>query len=190
MNNIGQFIIPHLSRKNVEIEFRFGTITNKRFDTNIGFENFQKVLRRLCKYTEWESYTISNDTIFYGEGGRRSTYNNDTDEDRRVIKTRIDTFDAKSSPMDVRVGISTEIPYEASENEEFTSSKDRIRHSFVRKNVRIDLSMLKGEPDDKDSETQYEHQLEIEIIDPLLVVNDHELITIIMKIYDILKILL
>ena len=182
-------VIPHLHRPNVEIEFRFGRKKQHGFDTNIGPDMYQKVMRRLDRYQGWESKIGRSDTIYYTLDGKRARYNNVTDEmDEFIKKQKIFTEDYNLSPLDIRLSISSEEPYEYSDLIEFVKEKERVRTSFIRKNVRIDVSMIKSDPEDKDSESQFEYQLELEIINPTIIQNDHDIYTILYKLFDILKI--
>jgi hypothetical protein len=172
-----------------EIEFRLGKMSRGKFDTNVGVDAYNNVLRGLGSYQGWESFKRTNDTIYYGTNGRRAVYNNDTDEIVRCVKQRVHVVDCKMDPFDVRLGISTEIPYEPSEDEEeFEETKNRIRHSFIRKNLSIDVSMITGSPEDMDDEQSTVYQIEMEIIKPGDVSSEHELTNIMYKIVDVMKI--
>jgi hypothetical protein len=86
----------------------------------------------------------------------------------------------------VRLGISTEVPYEQ-DDEEMASVKEKRRWSFVRKNLSIDLSQIKGDPDDPDSDEDTTWHVELEIIDPRDIGDANKLFAILYKIFDILK---
>lgn len=185
------FVSNYLQSPNHEIEFRIGKISHGRFDTNVGKETYMRVLRRLDRYQEWESKSVSNDTIYYGNGFRRATCNNDTDDIKRIIKKSVAKFDYKipNHSFDVRASVATETPYEPEDDEEvFEETRSRVRHSFVRKNLVIDVSMVKSTPEDIDSESDVSYQIELEIINPSLVKSETTLSNIIQKIYDVLKI--
>jgi hypothetical protein len=191
MEKMIPFVSNYLQSPNHEIEFRLGKIASGKFDTNVGLETYSRVLRRLERYEGWESKKISNDTIYYGKNGRRATCNEDTDEIVRIVKKSVNKLDytIPNSPFDVRVGIATEIPYEPEEDEEvFEEIRTRVRHSFVRKNLVIDVSMVRFTPDDLDAESDTTYQIELEIIDPSLVKKETTLFNIIHKINDVLKI--
>lgn len=182
----------YLKRPNHEIEFRLGKVTRNRFDTNVGPDTYMKALRRLSKYTGWESVKVTNDVLYYGTNGRRATCNQETDEITRVIKKKVETkdFQLKDQPFDVRLGISEEKTYDPDEEEEeFEKTKHRVRHSFVRKNLTIDVSMVRGDPDDMDAENADVYQIELEIQDPSSVESEVQLKNIMQKIFDVLFIL-
>ena len=84
------------SRNHVEIEWRLGR-TGKQFDTNVGKETFEKILRGLQKYKGWEEVREKTFTVFYGPKGsnKRVTYDEVTDEQESIIKKRIVVADYK-----------------------------------------------------------------------------------------------
>jgi len=185
-------INKYLKSPNHEIELRLGKLKRGKFDTNIGFESYKRALSSLQQYTGWENIKVSNDTIYYGAGGRRATMNEESEEVTRIIKKRVEVQDFQmiDAPFDVRLGICTETPYEEIADEEvFEETRQRVRHSFVRKNLSIDLSFIKGTPDDMDAESDLSYQLEMEIVDPAAVGSDVELYNILYKVFDVLKVL-
>ena len=58
--------------------------------------------------------------------------------------------------------------------------------SFVRKNLRIDMSAVTGDSEDKDSEHEVEHQIELELM--CVPSSRNELYNMIYKVFDVLKI--
>jgi hypothetical protein len=91
-----------------------------------------------------------------------------TDEQVGQIKKRVkvDDFSLDDVPFDVRLGVSTEEPFEYDGEETSTKQTTKERWSFVRKNLSIDMTIVKGAPDDKDSDEDTFYQIEMEIIDP------------------------
>jgi hypothetical protein len=112
-----------------------------------------------------------------------------------VIKKRVLVNDQvlEGFPVDVRLGISTEVPYDRdadADDENFTRVKKRKRCSFIRKGLSIDLTEVSGDADDKDSEEETEYQIELEIIDPPKnIAERHHLFNIVYKISDLCKIM-
>ena len=181
---------------NVEIEIRLGKVNRGKFDTNVGQQTFEKVLRRLRKFDEWESANESQSTVYYDTAASKRVVMNDvTDEmESCVIKKRLHVNDQPLNgfPVDARIGISSEVPYDRNEDadENFTRVKKRKRYSFVRKGLSIDLSEVSGDADDKDSEEATEYQIELEILDPPKnAAERHQVFNIIYKISDICKIM-
>ena len=176
-------------KPNTEIEIRFGRKAQKGFDTNVGVETFQKVLKALARYEGWESTKRTKSTVYYFEGGKRLTVDDATDEQVGQVKKRVkvDDFEMTQSPFDVRLGISTEEPFEYDGEETSTEQKTKERWSFVRKNLSIDMSVIKGDPDDKDCDEDTTYQIELEIINPALVSDRDTLYNIIYKVFDVLK---
>jgi hypothetical protein len=190
-------IDTHRNQPNVEIEIRLGKVNRGKFDTNVGKQTFEKVLRRLRKFTEWESVKESQSTVYYDTAAsKRVVMNDETDEmESCVIKKRLHVNDQvlDGFPVDARLGISSEVPYDREQDteENFTRVKKRKRYSFVRKGLSIDLSEVGGDADDKDSEETTEYQIELEIIDPPVnAAERHQVFNIIYKISDICKIMI
>ena len=195
-------IETHKNKESVEIEIRFGRKAGNKFDTNIGQKTFEKVLRALEKYDGWESKKHTNSTVYYFEGERtegsradrrsfkRLSVDEDTDEQVGQVKTRVAVNDVElhDQPLDVRLGISTETPFEYDGEETSTEQKTKERWSFVRKNLSIDMTIVKGNPDDKDSDEDTTYQIELEIIKPSQIQNKIELFNLLYKVFDILTV--
>ena len=184
-----QVIETHKNIENTEIEIRFGRRSGSKFDTNVGQTTFDKVLRALNTYDGWESTDHSEVTVYYFDDGKRLSVNEATDEQKGEIKTRVtvDDFHLPGAPLDVRLGVSTEVPFEYDGEETSTEQKTKERWSFVRKNLSIDMTIITGTPDDKDSDDDKTYQIEMEIIDPSQIQNTIELFNLLYKVFDILK---
>ena len=184
-----QVIEMHKTNENTEIEIRFGRRSGTKFDTNVGQETFKKVLQALTKYEGWESTNHSEVTVYYFEGGKRLSVNEQTEEQIGEIKTRVavDDFQLPNEPLDVRLGISTEVPFEYDGEETSTEQKTKERWSFVRKNLSVDMTIITGTPDDKDSDDDKTYQIEMEIIDPSQIQNKIELFNLLYKVFDLMK---
>ena len=179
----------HRHSENTEIEIRFGRRAGTKFDTNVGQSTFEKVLRALNTYDGWESTDHSEVTVYYFEGGKRLSVNEATDEQIGQIKTRVavDDIELQGHPMDVRLGVSTEVPFEYDGEETSTEQKTKERWSFVRKNLSIDMTIITGNPDDKDSDDDKTYQIELEILKPSQIQNKIELFNLLYKVFDIMK---
>lgn len=186
-----QVIETHKASENTEIEIRFGRRSGTKFDTNVGKPTFQKVLQALTRYEGWESTDHSEVTVYYFEGGKRLSVNEQTEEQKGEIKTRVkvDDFQLPNEPLDVRLGISTEVPFEYDGEETSTEQKTKERWSFVRKNLSIDMTIITGNPDDKDSDDDKTYQIEMEIVDPTKIQNKIELFNLLYKVFDMMKLL-
>ena len=182
-------IESHKTKDNVEIEIRFGRRAGSKFDTNVGEGTFKKVLTALNKYEGWETKNHMNATVYYFDGGKRLTVDEATDEQVGQVKTRVkvDDVELTSQSLDVRLGVSTEVPWEYDGEETSTEQKTKERWSFVRKNLSIDMSIIKGNPDDKDSDEDTTYQIEMEIIKPSEIQNKIELYNMLYKVFDVLK---
>jgi hypothetical protein len=174
------------NEKNVEFEFRLGKINRGTFDTNIGQETFEKILRGLHKYTGWENVSKKSDTAYYKDE-IRLLIDDETEESTQVTKHKIGTVDHSLSgqPLDVRFAVATEKPCKK-EVEEYTKARKRSRTSFVRKNLSIDMTVVSGDSDDWDAEEDLSYQIEFEIIDPTKVRDVDTLYNIVYKVQDVL----
>ncbi len=180
----------HKSQPGAEIEFRFGRVARGGFDTNVGRPIFEKLKRALEKYEGWESTKHSNATVYYfPENSKRLTVDEETDEQVGCVKSRVlvRDFVLDGKPLDVRLGISTETPWEYDGEETSTEQKTKERWSFVRKNLSIDLTVVRGNPDDPDSDDDTVYQIEMEIIKPADVNDRDTLYNILYKIFDVLR---
>jgi hypothetical protein len=186
-----EVIHKYKNHPNVEIEFRLGKVNRGSFDTNVGFDIFCQIKNSLDLYKGWEACTHSEDQVFYGENGRRAVTDAQTDETVRIIKTKVAKVDhiCEGRPFDIRLGIATEVPQEGDDDDVYDKVKQRRRFSYTRKNLRIDLTCVKGPPDDPDSETDTQYQVELEIIDPKLVTDDRVLYPLVNKVFDLLNVL-
>ena len=176
------------NEKNVEIEMRLGKINRGSFDTNIGKETFDKILRALKKYQSWESVKRTSDMCYYYDK-IRLTIDEDTEESNQIVKEKLTKVDhALSGSFDVRFSVSKEVPFEK-EDIEYTSVRKRTRESFVRKNLSIDMTVVSGNPDDLDCEEEESYQIEFEIIDPRNVRDADTLYNILYKIQNVLNVI-
>jgi hypothetical protein len=177
------------STPNAEIEIRFGRKAGKGFDTNVGRESFENAFKALTKYQAWESTKHTNSTIYYFEGDKRLSIDEETDEQVGQIKKRVhvDDFSLDDVPFDVRLGVSTEEPFEYDGEETSTKQTTKERWSFVRKNLSIDMTIVKGPPDDKDSDEDTFYQIEMEIIDPNALGGENDTFNLLHKVFDLMK---
>jgi hypothetical protein len=175
------------NEKNIEIEMRLGKINRGSFDTNIGKETFDKILRALKKYQSWENVKKSSDMCYYYDK-IRLTIDDETEESKQIIKEKLTKVDQNlSGSFDVRFSVSKEVPFEK-EDIEYTSVRKRTRESFVRKNLSIDMTVVSGNPDDLDCEEEESYQIEFEIIEPRNVRDADTLYNILYKIQNVLNV--
>jgi hypothetical protein len=151
---------------------------------------FQQVLRALEKYTGWESFNKTLATVYYFPGDKRLTVDEATEEQVGHVKKRVQVDDVSlgDSQLDVRLGISTEEPFEYDCEETSTRQRTKERWSFVRKNLSIDMTIIKGTPDDKDSDDDTSYQIELEIVNPSEIKNKSDLFNILHKVFDIISV--
>lgn len=185
-----KFILPHIEKNNVEIEFRLGKKNGSYFDTNVGKERFEKLYRRLLKYPGWESVKKQSACVFYGRRKNlRVVYDEVTEEQTCVCKYNVENKDfILKESLDVRVSVSIENPatYD-SEKDQFILEVKRDRTSFIRKGLSIDLSIVENE--DKDSEEKLVYRVELEIVEDLKQLDMTKITNHFQKVFDIMKLL-
>jgi hypothetical protein len=173
---------------NVEFEFRLGKSVNggKSFDTNVGKATFDRILRRLKKYQGWQSCAQSVDTVYTSDSSIRLTIDANTDQQTQIRKQKLykNDFAIPGRAFDVRFAVAVEEPISL-QDVEYTRARQRTRHSFVRKNVRIDATVVTGDPNDMDSEEEAVYQVELEVIDPTKVDNFYNVVFKIQNLLDI-----
>jgi hypothetical protein len=152
---------------NVEFELRLGKINRGSFDTNVGKETFDKILRGLEKYTGWEKVSETSDVCYYQEN-IRLTIDDNSEESKQVVKQKLEKVDQSfpGRPLDVRFAIAKETPF-VKDDIEFSMARQRHRKSFVRKGLTIDMTVVSGNPADMDSEEEETYQVELEFLNPI-----------------------
>jgi hypothetical protein len=178
----------HKDEENIEIELRIGKYNGSFFDTNVGKETFERVLDGLRRYTGWENVKTSVSDIFYSDkDGVRITSDHETGEQTMIQKINVIKDDFTGTPLDMRFSISREIPTWG--EYEMDRKRTKTRHSFIRKNLSIDMTISSGDNVDMDSEEECSYQIEFEIIKPGDVSCRDELFNIIHKVNDLSKLI-
>jgi len=176
------------AEENIEVEIRLGKHNGSLFDTNVGKETWERVLKGLKNYDGWESTNYTESDVYYNDNSNvRITSNEDTGEQTMIQKISVVKEDFKCDPLDVRVCIAREIP--TSGEYEMDRKRTKMRHSFVRKNLSIDMTISSGDNVDMDSEEESSYQIELEIVKPGDVDSVYKLFNIINKVADLVKIM-
>jgi hypothetical protein len=178
----------HKDEEHIEVEIRLGKYNGSFFDTNLGKEMFERVLSGLQKYDGWEDVKNSTCDIYYNDkNGIRITANEDTGEQSMIQKINVVKEDFSGSPTDMRFSVSREIPTWG--QYEMDRKRTKTRHSFIRKNLSIDMTISSGDNVDMDSEEECSYQIEFEIIDPKSVSDLNEFFNIVHKVNDLSKLI-
>lgn len=191
MDNLFQNVKPLFNNSkslpNLEVELRLGKKNGTMFDTDIGEMKFNKIKTALDNFNDWEKVFQTNTTSYF-HNSKRMDFDEDTGESKTIIKKRISKYDLilPNEPLDVRFSICQEIPTDGiTDDADFMRCKSRT--SYVRKNLSIDLTIVTGDQEDMDDESENKYEIEFEIIDPSKVTSDKLLYNIIYKIQCILK---
>lgn len=172
----------------IEVELRLGKHNGSFFDTNVGKSAFERVLKGLQKYDKWETIETSISDIFYNDKNSiRITSNQDTGDQKMIQKINVIKEDLSGTPTDLRFSVCREIPTWG--EYEMDRKRTKTRHSFVRKNLSIDMTISSGDNADMDSEEECSYQIEFEIVDPTKVSSRDEFFNIIHKINDLSKLI-
>lgn len=178
----------HKNEEHIEVEIRLGKHNGSLFDTNVGKETFERVLKGLKKYNGWESAKTTTTDVYYDDtNGIRISSDENTSEQVMVQKINVVKQDFKFEPLDVRFSISREIPTFG--QYDMDRKRSKLRHSFVRKNLSIDMTISSGDSVDKDSEDASSYQIELEINKPGDVTSHDQLFNILHKINDVSKLI-
>ena len=57
----------HKDEEHIEMELRLGKHNGTFFDTNVGKENFERVLEGLRKYNAWEKTETTESDVYYSD---------------------------------------------------------------------------------------------------------------------------
>ena len=176
------------AEENIEVEIRLGKHNGSLFDTNVGRDTWERTLKGLKNYDGWESTNYTESDVYYNDNSNvRITSNEDTGEQTMIQKISVVKEDFKCEPLDVRVCIAREIPI--SGEYEMDRKRTKTRHSFVRKNLSIDMTISSGDNADMDSEEEATYQIEMEFVKPSDVDSIYKFKNILQKIDDLTKLI-
>ena len=189
---IAEKVLPifeaHKAEGDVEVEIRLGKHNGALFDTNVGKDTWKRVLSGLKKYKGWESVKSSTSEVYYSDSNNiRITSDEESGEQTMIQKISVIKEDFKCDPLDVRFCVAREIP--TSGEYEMDRKRTKTRHSFVRKNLSIDMTISSGDNVDMDSEEEASYQIELEIIKPSEVDSVYKFQNIMQKVADLSKLI-
>jgi hypothetical protein len=178
----------HKNEGDIEVEIRFGKHNGALFDTNVGKDIWKQVLKGLRKYDGWESTKTSTVDVYYNDNNNiRISVDEDSGEQTMIQKISVAKQDFKREPLDVRFCVAREIPM--SGEYEMDRKRTKTRHSFVRKNLSIDMTISSGDNADMDSEEEASYQIEMEFVKPSDVDSIYKFKNILQKIDDLTKLI-
>lgn len=178
----------HKNEGDIEVEIRFGKHNGALFDTNVGKDVWKQVLKGLKKYNGWESTKTSTVDVYYNDNNNiRISVDEDSGEQTMIQKISVVKEDFKREPLDVRFCVAREIPM--SGEYEMDRKRTKTRHSFVRKNLSIDMTISSGDNADMDSEEEATYQIEMEFVKPSDVDSIYKFKNVLQKIDDLTKLI-
>ena len=178
----------------IEVEMRLGKFNGSMFDTNVGKDVFEQILRGLEQYDGWEDVKKTSCEVFYRDRDSVRMSVDDETGDQTIVQKRSmfkgDIKKVKSAPFDVRFSICREVPMpQDGDYTDMDRKRLKERVSFIRKNLSIDMTKSTGDTVDMDTEDPTSYQVEFEIITPSKVETSEQLFNIVHKINDIFKLL-
>lgn len=190
--NLTERVLPifeaHKNEEDIEIEIRLGKHNGSLFDTNVGKDTWKRVLAGLKKYDGWESVKTTTADVYYNDANNvRITCDEESGEQTMIQKISVIKEDFKRDPLDVRFCVAREIP--TSGGYDMDRKRSKTRHSFVRKNLSIDMTISSGDNVDMDSEEEAMYQIEMEIVKPSDVDSIYKFQNILQKIDDLCKLI-
>ena len=178
----------HKNEGDIEVEIRLGKHNGSLFDTNVGKDTWKRVLKGLKKYNGWESVKMNTSDVYYSDSNNiRITSDEESGEQTMIQKISVIKEDFKCEPLDVRFCVAREIP--TSGEYEMDRKRTKTRHSFVRKNLSIDMTISSGDNADMDSEEEASYQIELEIMKPDAVDDLYKFQNILQKVSDLSKLI-
>jgi hypothetical protein len=178
----------HKNEGDIEVEIRLGKHNGSLFDTNVGKDVWKRVLMGLKKYDGWDSTKMTTSEVYYNDANNvRITVDEDSGEQTMIQKIAVVKEDFKRDPLDVRFCVAREIP--TSGEYEMDRKRTKTRHSFVRKNLSIDMTISSGDNADMDSEEEASYQIELEIVKPSDVDSIYKFKNILQKIDDLCRLI-
>jgi hypothetical protein len=182
------FFETHKNEGDIEVEIRLGRHNGSLFDTNVGKDVWKKVLKALKKYDGWEEKTTKTAEVYYNDSNSiRITNDEESGVQEMIQKIKVykEDFVDSNLPLDVRFCIAREI--QTSGDYEMDRKRSKTRHSFVRKNLSVDMTISSGDNADMDSEEEASYQIELEIVNPKEVDSIYKFFNILQKINDLSK---
>ena len=178
----------HKNEGDIEVEIRLGKHNGSLFDTNVGKDVWKRVLMGLKKYDGWDSTKMTTSEVYYNDANNvRITVDEDSGEQTMIQKIAVVKEDFKRDPLDVRFCVAREIP--TTGEYEMDRKRTKTRHSFVRKNLSIDMTISSGDNADMDSEEEASYQIEMEIVKPSDVDSIYKFKNILQKIDDLCRLI-
>tara|TARA_B100001123_G_C15267691_1_gene1009069 strand:- start:1116 stop:1814 length:699 start_codon:yes stop_codon:yes gene_type:complete len=162
-------------KKNVEFEARLGYFTEeeitkgnvkKFFDTNVGEQFFNTILKTLQTSKIWNKTRETNLVDYYSSGLRMTVTRQG--EQICIKKKRLEVLDFRyeDTPFDIRFSVSTEDPQPVDtfqkphKGENYETIREKLKYQFFYKQWSFDLSIVSFE-DNGISRKRWEVELEL-----------------------------
>lgn len=191
LQNIAEPVYKALDRyknvPNIEIEGRLGIFDHdvKSFDTNIGEDYYNSILKLLESCKKWETQNNTHVTDFFNDKLRLSV-DNETAKQFCIEKKKLEqfTFVNENGPLDFRITISKEDPVRVekfpTKNRNTMKQREKKRKSFKLNNYNFDLTKILNKNSKNDIEEYYEYEVE----NTKNINSKHTIDSIILKLLD------
>jgi hypothetical protein len=164
----------------IEVEFRIGHFSRSVFDTNIGKDAFEKIIKLLSSCKIWDSVIVTNTDNYY-LSEKRLTINKPNSNCIKKKKLETIDFEFVGSGFDVRVCFSEETQCRRFAIEKAESKRSIKRTSYLIDGVSFDASIITII---ENGIEQFQYSVEIEIKD-LSGSSDYILHNCFLKVKDI-----
>ena len=154
----------------VEFEFRLGRVNGKKFDSNVGKVNFEKIAGILTTNSSWNDQKMLHTTEYSKKKSNvRQILDELTDTETFLEKKRLKdvTYSVDGMALDFRFSVSQETiltDQETMDDCDFVREKKRTsRHH---KNWKFETTQVEGGDTDPDEESTIRYEVELEVNDP------------------------
>jgi hypothetical protein len=162
--------------KNVELEFRLGSIRPRAFDPTINRDIFLRAVDGLKTNPAWDAVEESHAVDYASKDGVRVTHDVARNAWSAMRKRKLCYHDAKGRSLDVRISMSTETPMTVPHPMPApTMIREKRRTSFFHKFWRYDVTEVRTNPRESiDDDREATYEIEIELTDPSRIIGQPE----------------
>jgi hypothetical protein len=170
ISTISKLMEEHQNLPGVEFEFRLGRINGKKFDSNIGKANFEKVAAKLTTNSSWNEQQMLKTTEYSKKKSDvRQIYDDLKDTEMFMNKKRLKdvNFSVEGYTLDFRFSVSQETILKDQEPlDDCDFVREKKRTSRHHKNWKFETTQVEGGDVDPDEESPIRYEVELEVKDP------------------------
>ena len=170
ISTISKLMEEHKNLPGIEFEFRLGRINGKKFDSNIGKTNFEKVAAKLTTNSSWNEQQMLKTTEYSKKKSNiRQIYDDLKDTEMFMNKQRLKdvNFSVEGYTLDFRFSVSQETILKDQEPlDDCDFIREKKRTSRHHKNWKFETTQVEGGDVDPDEESPIRYEIELEVKDP------------------------